>query len=94
MIYVTRRAFKSAGIYYAVGSVITDPTAVKMFKSKLKEKRILEVTDTNLAHFAEYLKVRMGVDFTPVWQAALEPVVEPVVEPAKPKAAIKVSISK
>lgn len=60
--FTVKRAFKSNGICYEVGSIILDPTLIKLFKTKVKEGRIIEVTMLNYKSLAEYLYSRTGVN--------------------------------
>jgi membrane protein involved in colicin uptake len=62
--YVVRRPFKTNGIMYEVGSVIPDPTLIRFFKTKLRDKKIVEVNGANFSKIAEYIKVRAGIDIT------------------------------
>jgi hypothetical protein len=62
MMYVTRRAFKSAGICYSPGDVIRNIAKVKHFKSKLSERKIVAVTEQNYDAMAAYFKQKFGVD--------------------------------
>jgi hypothetical protein len=48
------------GKFYGVGSIIEDPTAIKLFKSKVAEGKIIEVTEDNLQSVAAYIKARSG----------------------------------
>lgn len=53
------------GKFYGVGSIIKDPTAIKRFKSKVNEGKIIVVSDDNLQAAAAYIKARSGVDILP-----------------------------
>ena len=50
--YVVKKPFKSMGKFYSVGSIIEDPTAIKRFKSKVNEGKIVVVTEGNLQSVA------------------------------------------
>ena len=63
--YVVKRPFKSLGKFYGVGSIIEDPTAIKRFKSKVAEGKIIVVTEDNLQSVAAYIKARSGVNILP-----------------------------
>ena len=65
MMYVVKKPFKSMGKFYGVGSIIEDPTAIKRFKSKVNEGKIIVVTKDNLQSVAAYIKARSGVDILP-----------------------------
>lgn len=58
--YVVRRAFRNFGLMMAPGSVV-EPAAIKRFKSRLIEGRIVEVNEQNFDKWCEYFKVRAGV---------------------------------
>ena len=53
------------GKFYGVGSIIKDPTAIKRFKSKVNEGKIIVVSDDNLQAVAAYIKARSNVDILP-----------------------------
>ena len=63
--FVVKKPFKSMGKFYGVGSIIEDPTAIKRFKSKVTEGKIIAVTEDNLQSVAAYIKARSGVDILP-----------------------------
>ena len=65
MMYVVKKPFKSMGKFYGVGSIIEDPTAIKRFKSKVNEGKVIVVTEDNLQSVAAYIKARSGVDILP-----------------------------
>ncbi|NLI59424.1 MAG: hypothetical protein GX387_13130 [Clostridium sp.] len=65
MMYVVKKPFKSMGKFYGVGSIIVDPTAIKRFKSKVNEGKVIVVTEDNLQSVAAYIKARSGVDILP-----------------------------
>ena len=62
MMYVVRRAFKSAGVCYNPGDVIEDITRVKRIKSKLGFNKIVIVTEQNFEAMAKFFKAKFGVD--------------------------------
>lgn len=64
--FVVKRPFKSFGKAYVVGSVITDPSAVKRFKGKLAEGKIIEVTEQTYETVAKYFKVKYNVSLPPI----------------------------
>lgn len=63
--FVVKKPFKSMGKFYGVGSIIEDPTAIKRFKSKVAEGKIIAVTEDNLQSVAAYIKARSGVNILP-----------------------------
>lgn len=64
--YVVKRPFKSLGKYYAVGTVIADPTAIKRFNGKLAEGKIVNVTEQTYDSAAKYFKEKFFVDLPPL----------------------------
>lgn len=63
--FVVKKPFKSLGKFYGIGSIIEEPTAIKRFKSKVNEGKIIAVTKDNLQSVAAYIKARSGVDILP-----------------------------
>ena len=59
---VVKRPFRTNGVYYPVGSIIKDPTGIRLYKTKVKEGKILVVTEQNYLDIARLLYVRYGVD--------------------------------
>jgi hypothetical protein len=53
------------GKFYGIGSIIEDPTAIKRFKSKVNEGKVIVVSDDNLQTVAAYIKARSNVDILP-----------------------------
>ena len=53
------------GKFYGVGSIIEDPTAIKRFKSKVNEGKVIVVSEDNLQTVAAYIKARSNVDILP-----------------------------
>ena len=64
--YVVKRPFKSFGKFYAVGTVITDPTAIKRFNGKVAEGKIVNVTEQTYDSAAKYFKSKFFVDLPPL----------------------------
>ena len=77
------------GKFYGVGSVIEDPTAIKRFKSKVNEGKIIVVSEDNLQTVAAYIKARSNVDILPRFTKSkdTEPELpkEPEAKTVKPK---------
>jgi hypothetical protein len=65
MMYIVKKPFKSMGKFYGVGSIIEDPTAIKRFKSKVNEGKVIVVSEDNLQTVAAYIKARSNVDILP-----------------------------
>ena len=64
--YVVKRPFKSFGKFYAVGTVIADPTAIKRFNGKVAEGKIVNVTEQTYESAAKYFKEKFFVDLPPL----------------------------
>jgi len=63
--FVVRRPFRNLGQMMAPGSVV-EPAAIKRFKSRVAEGRIVEVTEHNFSKWREYFKVRMNVEIAAI----------------------------
>lgn len=70
---VVSRPFKSAGVFYPVGSIIEDPTAIKLYKTKVKDKKIIDVDEHNVDDVSYYLLAKHGVDVKGKLKEALSP---------------------
>lgn len=80
--YVVRRPFKCFGKCFIPGDVITDVTGVKGFKSKLVDRKIIEVTEHDYESMKDYFKQKFGVDL-PAIKAATS-TEKPMATPVKP----------
>lgn len=88
--YVVRRPFRNKGHVMLPGSVV-EPGDIKMFKSRLRDRVIVEVTEHNFNEYTAYFKEKFGVTI------ASEPAKEPaelanateVPAKAKAKAVVK-----
>lgn len=80
-IYVAKRAFKTNGEFYDVGSVV-DPAKIRYFKSKIQEGQIilLNSSDANLEDTLDYLEIRAGKPLKKRYLDILRPTKK---EPAK-----------
>ena len=94
-IFVARKPFKTCGIFYALGSIITDPSAIKFFRTKLREGKIVEVDESNAERIAEYVNAKTNVnpieDFKSAIEEANKKAIEAVAEKAKESAETIVS---
>jgi hypothetical protein len=95
LVNVTKRPFTSNGVHYAAGTVITDPAAIRLFRSKVNDGKVIKVDEHNLDSTIAYFSVRVGVDVAESLTAAVkgtvnEPVVEPVADVVEPKVETKV----
>jgi len=63
-LYVIRRPFKSAGEFYAVGTILDDLSPIKLSKVKLNEGKIqiLPKDEKQLENLCDYYKTKLGVD--------------------------------
>ncbi len=77
MMYVVKKPFKSMGKFYGVGSIIEDPTAIKRFKSKVNEGKVIVVSEDNLQTVAAYIKARSNVDILPKFAKPTETKTKP-----------------
>ena len=59
--YVVRRAFRNLNKMMAPGSVV-EPGTIKWFKTRLKDRKIVEVTEHNFNQWHEYFAVKHGVN--------------------------------
>ena len=59
---IVKRPFKSNGVFYAAGSVITDPAEIRLYKTKVKDGRIIDVYEQDVDDISEYFLSKMGVD--------------------------------
>lgn len=60
MVSVVKRPFKSGGVFYAAGSIV-EPASIKLYKTKVKEGRIVEVDEHNLDTVLLDLTIKRGV---------------------------------
>lgn len=59
--YVVRRPFRNLGVMLEPGSVV-EPASIKRFKTRLKDRYIVEVTQDNFKSWQEYFKGRHKID--------------------------------
>ena len=81
--YVVRRPFRNAGQMVLPGSII-EPGNIKLFKARLRDRVIIEVSEHNLDDYNEYFKAKLEVSIKP----EPAPDVKPEVKPDVPKARI------
>ena len=58
--YLVRKGFRSYGKMFRMGSVVSDPSKIRFFNTKLKNKQIVELTKDNYKQLAEYVRIRTG----------------------------------
>ncbi|MMZ45702.1 hypothetical protein D3C75_232910 [compost metagenome] len=73
---VVRRPFKTNGLFYAAGTVIDDPAAIRLFRNKVNEGKIVQVDEHNLEAMATYLYHKQGVDVADDLKGALTRAIE------------------
>jgi hypothetical protein len=59
-ISVVKHPFKTNGVFYAAGTVITDLAAIRLYRTKVNEGKIVEVDEHNVDHVSEYLLHKQG----------------------------------
>ena len=63
--FVVRRPFKSLGKCFTVGSTL-EPTDCKLFKTKVAEGKIIEVTENNYETIKSFFQQKFGVVIPPI----------------------------
>ena len=58
--YVARRAFRNNNHIVLPGSIV-EPGSIKWFKTRLKDRVIVEVNAHNFKQWSEYFKAKFGV---------------------------------
>lgn len=58
--YVARKAFRNYGEMILPGSIV-EPDNIKWFKTRLKDRVIIEINAHNFDQYAEYFRVRHGI---------------------------------
>lgn len=87
--FVVRRPFKSLGKCFTVGSTL-EPTDCKLFKTKVAEGKIIEVTENNYETIKSFFQQKFGVVIPPINKEEVqtdkqpEEVVKAPVTPTKP----------
>lgn len=62
--FIVRIPFKSYGVYYGRGSVITDPSAIKLFRNKQGEGKIVRVhNDQKSRDFIEISAAKYSIEY-------------------------------
>lgn len=59
--YVARKAFRNYGVMILPGSAV-EPGSIKWFKTRLKDRVVVEITAHNFDQYAEYFRVRHGIE--------------------------------
>ena len=61
--YIVTRTFRDANGVFGVGDIVS-PTSIKTFRSRLQQRHIVDVDETNVAEWAEFFKNRHGIDLS------------------------------
>ena len=82
--YVVRRPFRNYGKVIQVGTEV-EPKAIKLFKSRLKDRQIVEVTDSTFKQWNKYFTDKFGVSLEkePEQEPEQEPLKAPIKAPVK-----------
>lgn len=59
-VFITKRPVKSGGTFYPAGTIVDDSAGIKLFRSKVREGKIVEVAEHNLDSIADYLELKKG----------------------------------
>lgn len=59
--FVVRRSFRNGGCMLPVGSIV-EPTGIKWFKTRLKDRYIVEVNAHNFNEWQMYFKDKLNVE--------------------------------
>lgn len=86
--FVVRRAFRNYNVMLPPGSIV-EPGCIKRFKTRLKDRDIVEVNDHNFAQWSKYFKGKFGVVLEKNSATNNEPEVPSEPETEKPKAEVK-----
>lgn len=102
--YVARRAFRNYNSMILPGSVV-EPGSIKWFKTRFKDRLIVEVNAHNFEQWAAYFKAKFGVTLTKEEQvnseelpnesdeSTNEPEGEPTSEPKNATKVVKVVVA-
>ena len=61
--FIVTRTFRDANGVFEVGSVV-GPTSVKAFRSRLQQRHIVDVDETNIKEWALFFQNRHGIDLS------------------------------
>jgi len=84
--FVVVRAFKDHGVLYEAGTVITDPSSIRLFRSRLGSRNIVDMRQdqTHNRNWIDYLQAR-GHDTSAIEARLLMPSGPAKVAPDVPK---------
>jgi len=57
---------------YPAGTIVPDPAGIRLFKSIIKEGKVVEVTEQNLDKLVHYFQQRMGLELKEDLEKALQ----------------------
>ena len=90
--YIVKRPFRNLGRVMTVGSVISEPTAIKRFKGRLAEGKILFVPDKDFEKTKAFFKSKYGVDISTEETVTEETVTEEVAPNDTVKKVVKATV--
>ena len=91
--FVVRRPFRNLGKVLTVGTVISDPTVIKHFKSRFAEGKIVEVNEHNFDSYYDFFLKKFSVRLPKLTAEEIEDKVEERIE-EKPVATVKAQVKK
>lgn len=94
-LFIVRRAFKAHGILYNIGEIIEDPTVIKLYRSRLADRDIIELLDGGIENpsWFDYLTARTTMTLDPlIYKICNIPL--PVLQEEIPKVASKEPLQK
>ena len=91
--FVVRRPFRNLGKVLTVGTVISDPTVIKHFKSRFAEGKIVEVNEHNFDSYYNFFLKKFSVRLPKLTAEEIEDKVEERVG-EKPVATVKAPVKK
>lgn len=59
---VVKRPFKTGGKVYSAGDVIVNPADITLYRTKVREGKIVLIDEHNLEQYATYLTYKHGVE--------------------------------
>lgn len=71
MVYLVKRPFKSKGVFYDIGDVITDIAAIKRIKSKVTEGRLIVINTETYTKYVAFFKSKFNLDIKEACEKAL-----------------------
>lgn len=88
ILYVVRNSFKAHGKLYEVGDIIDDPSSIKLFRSRVAARDIVELSESkrDCKAWFEYLQARSKKELDPRIYTACGIQAPKVVESPKPAA--------